>query len=1169
MPRSIISISSDSGSDDDDDDVPLTRSHHSACPTTVRLDDLDGSMDWEAVPTNATTPESAGDVKLRVRSPERLALTQPTIVSLDLQDNDLMYGVLDDGLTAIRPSLSVTESALLANRAPGKDLDRSTSLTGIDPGHMNVFLPKSTLVNPESSFEGFTPPAQQISERQALELIERDVKHDPESEYMEIKLHNFCIYVDSKVYRDELRPLQALGTDRNSLFYFDGQIRIGNQDFFLKKIPFSVLPIGGYDSVFDTVRTQIWIHSALNIKRGRELYYRLGKPSTGYERFFTPFIWIADLTKHFLDYCELAQLEKRSVVLEDFKARFHAHVVAKHHGSATAQKWASDNGSSDFRAAVVSNANFIWKEVKGVADELLCHTVWREIRSLDHFEPNLATMMTVSDSHHTIIQRTTVTPYIYKLFEHFDFGSVFEPISPCANVENARSIQVANNARYTTRDYCTRSMRRSTNNDESVDFAALIQPGDVVSTHMDSPDKTTTSWKLEPSVHHEEHHVWMARVQRVHIHPTTRARSFDVLWLYHPRDTSCGRMKYPWKKELFLSDNCTCHSGGLRLAANEIIAIHEVEWFAGETTTADFFIRQIYLPSQNRWERLQEFHLDCDIEGSIISDLRIGDTVLGPAPSSENCLEPFVIETLYTDDRGQTWAAARKLGFIVDKNSSPARANELHWTSATLKLRVSRIQRRCYIRVLNENEEVPAPYDRNGTGNLFYIRRTTSNATELKIIRQGFDPHATIVSPLRGLDLFCGGGNFGRGLEEGGAVQMQWANDLAKQAIHTYMANSTQACQPFLGSIDDLLRQIIQGSPGAPKPGDVDFISGGSPCPGFSNLTQNKDTAEQQKNRSLTAAFAAAVDCLRPQFGVLENVKQIVERESKKDGKDKKNRKDSCVLSQLICALVGLGYQTQLMWLDAWSFGAPQSRERVFLCFASPGTALPRMPEPSHSHPPWVKMERLGKMSNGEPYGQRENVRTPFRYVTASVATADLPDVQDGKADYCVGFPDHRLSSGYTPSLRKQLSLVPMRPYGLNISKIAFGHDGDAPMLPISKRRVFPRRAFVAKGVERAKNTSNAWGRIHPHRLFGTVTTDCKPTDAVVGTWSHWAQNRPITVLEARRAQGFLDHEVILGSPKDQWKIVGNSVSRHVALALGLAFREAWMGTLLDEKHAA
>lgn len=50
-----------------------------------------------------------------------------------------------------------------------------------------------------------------------------------------------------------------------------------------------------------------------------------------------------------------------------------------------------------------------------------------------------------------------------------------------------------------------------------------------------------------------------------------------------------------------------------------------------------------------------------------------------------------------------------------------------------------------------------------------------------------------------------------------------------------------------------------------------------------------------------------------------------------------------------------------------------------------------------------------------------------------------------------------------------------------------------------------------------------------------------------------------MTILEAKRAQGFLDNEVLVGNSTDSFKIIGNSVARGVALALGLSLHEAWM----------
>ena len=50
--------------------------------------------------------------------------------------------------------------------------------------------------------------------------------------------------------------------------------------------------------------------------------------------------------------------------------------------------------------------------------------------------------------------------------------------------------------------------------------------------------------------------------------------------------------------------------------------------------------------------------------------------------------------------------------------------------------------------------------------------------------------------------------------------------------------------------------------------------------------------------------------------------------------------------------------------------------------------------------------------------------------------------------------------------------------------------------------------------------------------------------------------------METRRAQGFLDHEVIVGTPAQQLKIVGNSVNRKVAFAMGIVIKESWDSTI-------
>ncbi|TKA83280.1 hypothetical protein B0A55_00791 [Friedmanniomyces simplex] len=56
--------------------------------------------------------------------------------------------------------------------------------------------------------------------------------------------------------------------------------------------------------------------------------------------------------------------------------------------------------------------------------------------------------------------------------------------------------------------------------------------------------------------------------------------------------------------------------------------------------------------------------------------------------------------------------------------------------------------------------------------------------------------------------------------------------------------------------------------------------------------------------------------------------------------------------------------------------------------------------------------------------------------------------------------------------------------------------------------------------------------------------------------------------MECKRAQGYRDDEVLVGAPRQQMKIIGNSVDRKVSLALGMALRASWMGGASDEPPA-
>ncbi|KAK7415965.1 hypothetical protein QQX98_005538 [Neonectria punicea] len=1036
-------------------------------------------------------------------------------------------------------------------------------------GNLRVQLSESTLLVPRSRYEPFEPGVPVLSEAEAVHRLAWAAKQAGQdvNDSIEFQLDNFAVYCDKPQFPEEMRPLHQLDTKTGHRdYFFDGRLSVGDLAFFVKRVSIAALPIDNYGSLSKhTVRDSIWLRSDLNSER--EIYYCLRTPALEYRRFFHPFLWVADLAKHFVDFLKFMSEYRRKVGIFQFRTTFSTWMEKTHKAAPEFVAWRKQLPRDDFRAPIVANLGFLHKEAVGVLgyDKTYSHPLWSEIweyRCYERFENKTENPPTV------------VTKYIYDCFAHLPFGDRLEVV-PLSNDTQAlrnkliqqRNLELPSPIHDTAKSLSTAVMQEIRD----------IKPGDTISTQRDGAD-SGTRWRRDVSHGFNDVDRWFALVQDIHVDRRGR-RSFDVIWYYRAVDTLCGLMKYPWNNELFLSDHCSCGEDS-KIAEGEVLGVHKVEFGGTSATSAELFCRQTYIHAERKWITLDKDHMRCEHnkKASCTPEYQPGETLLVVLDKTAGRSEPCEFVTSYREGSNEIFRFRRLLRRgQVDPQGKAAPLNELVYSEQLIEVQKRRIRQPCFVRFFRAGEPIPTPYDRDGVGGFFYITHYEAYSDYVDgpsyppletfpvSLRQGYDPADTITR-LRGLDLFCGGGNFGRGLEDGGGVEMRWANDYDTKAMHTYMANvsSPEAVSPFLGSIDDLQRLAIKGrfSRSVPRIGDVDFISGGSPCPGFSNLTNDKTTLAQRKNQSLVAAFGSFIDLYRPRYGLLENVPGIVQ---------KKANRDQDVFSQLICAVVGLGYQTHFFFLDASSCGSPQLRSRVFLAFAAPGLHLPRRPDQTHAHPPHTKSLTLGNLPNGEPMAERAMPdSTPFDFVSARAATADLPPVYDAKPDICIPFPDHRISLGFTKQLRAKVNLIPTQPWGMNFAQAWFGPDrkqaGSGVMAP-AERLNFP--PDTGTSMSRTRPNSNAYGRQFPNRLIQTIVTSQSPSDAKNGRTLHWTEPRVLTIMEARRAQGFRDDEVLLGSPPDQYRIVGNSVARQVAVALGVVFREAWARSLASERGAA
>lgn len=289
-------------------------------------------------------------------------------------------------------------------------------------------------------------------------------------------------------------------------------------------------------------------------------------------------------------------------------------------------------------------------------------------------------------------------------------------------------------------------------------------------------------------------------------------------------------------------------------------------------------------------------------------------------------------------------------------------------------------------------------------------------------------------------------------------------------------------------------------------------------------------SAVSLRNASHISTFCSFVDLYRPQFGILENVVRMA---ATRKGFENEN-----VLSQLVACLVSMGYQVNQYIMDAWSYGSAQQRSRVFLVIAAPGLSPILQPPHTHSRPEEETTGRsLGWLPNGQRFGEREHYPTPFAHVSAGEITSDLPNIGNGNIQSCIPYPDHRLSRPPNSKERTLLKCIPTYPPGCGY-KEAFSLGLVPPLIQKNK-----------------KETGKAYRRIKEDGLIPTITTDVSIQDSRNGACVHWSQDRPITIQDARRAQGYLDHEPIIGSLPQQYKIVGNGVDRKIAFPLGMMLR--------------
>lgn len=310
------------------------------------------------------------------------------------------------------------------------------------------------------------------------------------------------------------------------------------------------------------------------------------------------------------------------------------------------------------------------------------------------------------------------------------------------------------------------------------------------------------------------------------------------------------------------------------------------------------------------------------------------------------------------------------------------------------------------------------------------------------------------------------------------------------------------------------------------SPGEAFAVVGGPPCQSFS--TGGLRQSVKDKRGGLFEEFVRVVRDAQPLYFVFENVAQLITAAAKhrpiaerpgqrwhlSSYKHKNTSEDdgSLPLSEeeqagsalkiILEAFDELGYSLSLGILNSANYGVSQRRFRLIIIGSRIVRHVP-LPQPTHAE---------------EGKGGKPRWRT-------------LRDALDGLKE------ESPLHSNYTPEFQRYFAHVP----------------------PGGNWRALPREMQIIALGEKAFNAGGG-----KTGFFRRLSWD-EPAPTMVGkpnrkscAFCHPEHNRPLTVREMARIQGFPDEWEFIGSMHSQYLQVGNAVPVGLGQAVGKALLDSY-----------
>ena len=353
---------------------------------------------------------------------------------------------------------------------------------------------------------------------------------------------------------------------------------------------------------------------------------------------------------------------------------------------------------------------------------------------------------------------------------------------------------------------------------------------------------------------------------------------------------------------------------------------------------------------------------------------------------------------------------------------------------------------------------------------------------------------------LKAIDLFCGCGGISAGLKMSGFTVIAGV-DIEPKYMATFSHNFSSAKSLQL-DLSQIAPQEFMDEVNI-KSGQLDILTGGPPCQGFSKNVPRRNRYLDDPNNRLIKSFLDYCEAIKPRMVLMENVAEM------------KRGFEQSYTQEIISRLNAEGYTITEVVLNAADYGIPQRRRRAFFLANRFGLKF-TIPPPTHKQR--KKQDGQLDFSSLRPH------------VTVWEAIGDLPEIKHGEA-----LPNCEYASAPLSDFQKLMR---------NGQKTVTNHVARrlkptqyarlAALEPGQGHKDLPKHLQVKSGY------SGAYGRLTKEMTAPTITRWVFHPGS--GRWGHPVDTRLLTIREVARVQSFPDNFEFVGTYTQQAGQLGNAV---------------------------